>query len=203
MSAESEDTGETCEECGLALTDGECLTDGCAGPTADSSASALMGDGTATESETPEQTASSEATDPAREHNSYLEGFEKPATETVDHDEYDFDELSDENRRRVMDGQEPVFDTDEAASEAVERVDSPADLDWHDFAAEYGFDQAGQGAQPRDASRSSLLLAFEVDSRITGSPEDFLQRALADASVPLVDRDPLPRYRFAKEVLAQ
>lgn len=143
--------------------------------------------------------AEEEAHDPA-EDNSYLEGFSRPDDDAVDPDDYDFDELSDENRQRVMNGQPPRDETNEA-TESVDHVSEPADLDWEAFAQRYGFDQAAEGDQPRHTSRTSLVLAFEVEPRV-GSAEEFLERAVDDSSVPLVaDDTPYDRFRFAKEVL--
>lgn len=143
--------------------------------------------------------ADEEVHDPA-EDNTYLEGFSYPDDQSVDPEDYDFDELSEDDRARVLNGQPPLEETAES-TQSVEPVSEPADLDWHAFAARYGFDQAGKGDQPRHTSRTSLELAFEVDDRIQ-APKEFLKRALEDESVPLVaDDTPYDRYRFAKEVL--
>lgn len=210
MSAETDDSAETCEECGLTLTDGECLTDGCAGPvtqTDDTSASSLMGGG----SEEPESTEpQGEVFDPAEESDPHRDGMMQAAADAVpsslvadDEDDLVWHELDEEERRARM--RQTEIDGDEAVEEHSSNPDAvsePAQLDWHAFARRYGFHYAGQGAQSRFVSRHKLEEATRLDDEIAGGGESFVDAALAHESVPLMVHD-TGRIVFRSEVLEQ
>lgn len=206
MSVEDDaQTGESCTECNRALTDGECLTDGCPGPESDTSAAALMGG--YDDSESDESDCAVEQHDPAEDHNAYLQRIrgeaeqQHPDIEDGVRNRDDWAEMSDDERTKAVLGRPRKQQSDSTTS----TTDAPADphlVDWDAFAREFNFHLAGQGCQNRHTTQKKLEIALGVSENVaTSSPGEFLSEAVADERVPLV-KDRERGYLFADEVLA-
>ena len=214
MSAETDDSAETCGECGLTLTDGECLTDGCPGPateTDDTSASSLMGGSSDGDDEEQESVSPGEVYDPAEDTDAYRESMLASAAENVpstlveDDDDEPWHELDEAERKARMRQTEidTSADDDAVQTNDPDAVSEPAALDWHAFTRRYGFHYAGQGAQSRFVSTFKIEEATRLDDEIAGGGETFVAAAIEHPDVPLDMDQSSGRLLFRKEVLAR